>query len=236
VDGKLDDVRIYSKALSAQEIHTVMGVNAAPTVEAGTDQSVTLPAAASLHGMVGDDGLPPGGTLTQTWSKDSGPGAVTFADANAADTMATFSVPGTYVLRLTASDSALSASDTVTVTVQGQAAARGDFDGNGVIDIADVDLLYAKLGTAVPPTDAKFDLTNDGKVDIDDARELVEVIIGTSMADTDLNKKVDILDLGNLANRYGMSGGFGDGDTDGNGVIDILDLGNLANDYGKTYP
>jgi len=112
---------------------------------------------------------------------------------------------------------------------------RGDFNGDGKVNIEDVDAIYAILGTNSPPTDARFDLTNDGKVDITDARELVQVIIGTSMADTNLDKSVDIVDLGNLANGYGMSGGFGDGDTDGNGVIDILDLGNLANDYGKTY-
>jgi len=113
---------------------------------------------------------------------------------------------------------------------------RGDFNGDDVVDIADVNLLYAVLGTNVPPTDAKFDLTGDGKVDIADARELVEVIIGTSMADTNLDHKVDILDLGNLANKYGLGGGFGDGDTDGSGSIDILDLGNMANDYGKDFP
>jgi hypothetical protein len=47
----------------------------------------------------------------------SGPGTATFADPNAVDTTASFSAAGTYVLRLTASDSLLSASDDVTVTV-----------------------------------------------------------------------------------------------------------------------
>ena len=52
-----------------------------------------------------------------TWSKVSGPGTVTFGNANAVDTTATFSAAGTYVLRLSATDSALSAADEVTVTV-----------------------------------------------------------------------------------------------------------------------
>jgi hypothetical protein len=225
-------------ALSATDTMTVIvnpPPNQAPTVDAGSDQTITLPAGASLDGTVSDDGLPAGGTLTQTWSKQSGPGSVTFGDPNAVDTTATFSTAGTYVLKLTAGDTELTATDTVTITVNSPAAVRGDFTGDGVIDIDDVDALYAVLGTNVPPTDAKFDLTNDAKVDIADARELVQVIIGTSMADTNLDKSVDIVDLGNLANRYGQSGGFGDGDTDGNGVIDIVDLGNLANDYGNTY-
>jgi hypothetical protein len=48
---------------------------------------------------------------------------VTFANASAVDTTATFSEAGTYVLRLTAQDGALSASDEVTVTVTDQTSA-----------------------------------------------------------------------------------------------------------------
>jgi hypothetical protein len=91
--------------------------NTAPSVNAGADQSVTLPASASLSGTVTDDGLPnPPATLTRTWSKLSGPGTVTFGNASAAATTASFSLAGVYVLRLTASDSALSSSDDVQVT------------------------------------------------------------------------------------------------------------------------
>jgi hypothetical protein len=91
--------------------------NAAPSVNAGVDQSVTLPSTASLDGTVTDDGLPAGSTLTQTWSKVSGPGTVTFGDSTAQDTTASFSTSGTYVLRLTGTDGTLSSSDDVTVTV-----------------------------------------------------------------------------------------------------------------------
>ena len=90
--------------------------NTVPVVNAGPDLAITLPAAATLDGTVSDDGLP-SGTVTQVWTVDSGPGTVTFAGATAVDTTATFSLAGTYVLRLTATDSALSAFDTVTVTV-----------------------------------------------------------------------------------------------------------------------
>ncbi|MGV3519773.1 PKD domain-containing protein, partial [Luteitalea sp.] len=91
--------------------------NLAPTVEAGADQSITLPAAASLAGSATDDGLPAGSTLTYAWAQVSGPGTATFTAPTNASTSATFSAAGTYVLRLTASDGALSGSDTVTVTV-----------------------------------------------------------------------------------------------------------------------
>jgi PKD repeat protein len=92
--------------------------NQAPVVSAGVDQAVTLPASASLDGTVSDDGLPnPPGTVTTAWSVVSGPGTVSFGNAGSVDTTASFSAAGTYVLRLTASDSQLSASDDVTVTV-----------------------------------------------------------------------------------------------------------------------
>ncbi|MEO8344112.1 MAG: RHS repeat-associated core domain-containing protein [Betaproteobacteria bacterium] len=93
-------------------------VNQAPTVNAGNSQSITLPALAPLVGTATDDGLPnPPGTLTLLWTKDSGPGAVSFGDPGQAATTANFNVPGVYVLRLTANDSALSSSATVQITV-----------------------------------------------------------------------------------------------------------------------
>ena len=92
--------------------------NTAPVVSAGSDQTITLPSTAALDGTVSDDGLPnPPGAVTTTWSQVSGPGTVSFGDANAVDTTASFSVEGTYTLRLTASDSVLSNSDDVVVTV-----------------------------------------------------------------------------------------------------------------------
>nr|MBA3686201.1 DUF1593 domain-containing protein [Planctomycetota bacterium] len=98
--------------------------NQAPTVNAGSDRVVTLPASASLDGTVGDDGLP-NGALNLAWTQLSGPGSVSFANAGAIDTTASFTAAGTYALRLTASDGALSASDDVMVTVSSQPAPGG---------------------------------------------------------------------------------------------------------------
>ena len=91
--------------------------NTAPVANTGPDQTITLPDMAALTGVVTDDGLPAGGTLTVSWSQVSGPGMVRFANANATMTTATFSEPGTYVLRLSASDSELESSDEVTITL-----------------------------------------------------------------------------------------------------------------------
>ena len=117
VAESFDGVSAAAPLLHVEYI-TGNGTNQAPTVTAGPDQSITLPNAATLDGTVSDDGLPnPPGVVTTTWSQISGPGTVTFADATAVDTTASFPVDGTYVLRLTADDSLLTAFDELTVTV-----------------------------------------------------------------------------------------------------------------------
>ncbi len=98
-----------------------------PTVSAGADQSIALPNSATLAGSASDDGLP--SPLTTQWVQVSGPGPVTFGNANALSTTATFSVPGSYALRLTASDGALAADAMTTVTVLAQGAVIGTGTG-----------------------------------------------------------------------------------------------------------
>ncbi len=56
-------------------------------------------------------------TLTVAWTQVSGPGTTTFHQRRRAVTTATFSEAGTYVLRLSASDTELTGTDDVTVTV-----------------------------------------------------------------------------------------------------------------------
>jgi len=168
-DGALDEVRIWSRALSATELqandralsgteanllayyrldggsgqaiadasasarHGTLGAttaieasdpawssgpaNAAPTVDAGPDQSFLWPTnSTSLFGSAQDDGLP-AGTLTYRWSVANGPGTVSFQNANTLQTTATFSAPGVYRLALEANDGALSASDQIEIRI-----------------------------------------------------------------------------------------------------------------------
>src|SRR5207249_3965515 len=93
-------------------------VNQAPTVSAGSDQTITLPASASLTGTATDDGLPnPPGALSYSWTQVSGPGTVRSEEATVGDAQATLASSGIYVISLTASDSVLSSSSTMTITV-----------------------------------------------------------------------------------------------------------------------
>ncbi len=93
--------------------------NEAPTVDAGPDQSITLPGTAALSGSGTDDGMPtPPGALSFTWHMVSGPGTVSFTSTMFPNTTASFSTAGTYVLQLDANDGAATTSDTITITVQ----------------------------------------------------------------------------------------------------------------------
>ena len=129
--GSVAEVLVYARALSDSERAAVEAYlmskyfgsspaptpdNKAPVVNAGPDLTIAVSATAELRGSVTDDGKP-SNKLTIAWSKVSGPGNVTFANASSPTTTAQFSAAGSYVLRLTASDGALSASDDVSVTV-----------------------------------------------------------------------------------------------------------------------
>jgi hypothetical protein len=112
-DGELsasDDVTVAATV-------TVAPTNQPPQVNAGADASIQLPTAAvSLTGSATDDLLAVA-ALSLEWAQVSGPSPAVIAVPDAASTVATFSSAGTYVLRLTAHDGELSASDEVAVTV-----------------------------------------------------------------------------------------------------------------------
>lgn len=98
-------------------------VNSAPVVTAVGPITVTLPGTITLNSIATDDGLP-SNTLSLEWSA-TGPGSVTFSAPTAADTTATFSAAGSYVLRLTASDGALQSQSDVPVFVNAAPTAGG---------------------------------------------------------------------------------------------------------------
>src|SRR5262249_58963962 len=93
--------------------------NRPPVVDAGPDQVVTLPVqGVTLSGTASDDGLPAGSSLSVAWSQIAGPGLAAFQAPSALTTGVSFDKAGTYVLRLSATDGALTTFDAVSVTVQ----------------------------------------------------------------------------------------------------------------------
>ncbi|MBN2561938.1 MAG: tandem-95 repeat protein, partial [Phycisphaerae bacterium] len=127
--GILDEFSLYSRALEPDEVYAIFAAGEAgkcpvddnedPQVSAGPDLRLPeISQAVTLQGEVTDDGRPTNTTLRTSWSVVSGPGTVTFADASSPQTPATFSVPGTYMLNLTASDGSIRAGDKVQVRVE----------------------------------------------------------------------------------------------------------------------
>ena len=112
---RADDTQLQTVTTVGVQVNPA---NKAPVVSAGPNQTIALPnATATLTGTVTDDGLPSGAAVTQQWTEVSGPATVTFSAPTQKTTNATFTLDGTYVLRLTASDTQLSASSDVTITV-----------------------------------------------------------------------------------------------------------------------
>ena len=92
---------------------------ALPNVLTGTPPQPTEGIASPLAGRVAV-------ATSCLWESVSGPGSVSFADASQAATTATFSAPGSYVLRLTAANALGETSATLQVQVNAVPSASGD--------------------------------------------------------------------------------------------------------------
>lgn len=72
--------------------------------------------------------------------------------------------------------------------------AIGDFDSSGTFDVADLDLLAEQM-LAPNPTDLRFDLTSDGRVNSADREFWVHQIRNTYFGDTNLDGQFSATDL-----------------------------------------
>ena len=123
-NGRMDDVRLFPKLLSTNEIFALNGFapgytnrNAAPLVDAGTNVTVQVGLPLTLAGTSSDDGLPnPPGLLTNTWSQVY-TNTVTIPASNSVTTTLTFTNDGAFTFRLTADDSDIASFAEVVVTV-----------------------------------------------------------------------------------------------------------------------
>ena len=106
----------------------------------------------------------------------------------------------------------------------------GDFNEDGILSGADMDLLSAASGG----TDVVFDLTSDGVVDQADREFWVEDVSRTFFGDTNLDQTVEFQDFLDLAKSFGTNAGWSGGDFDGDGEVAFADFLVLANNFGQT--
>ena len=104
--------------VSSNIVVVVEPTNRPPSVFVGSDRTNYLSTnSVLLSGVVSDDGLPFGSTLTVAWTNLSGGTGVTFVNSNVPVASAYFSATGTYVLQLSANDSQYITKSNFTMTV-----------------------------------------------------------------------------------------------------------------------
>jgi len=98
-------------------VKAALVVNQAPTANAGTDLSITLPT--SSTNLNGSNSKDPDGTISKyAWTEASGPSTAIFGNAGAATTAVSGLVQGTYTFNLTVIDNGgKTSTDAVVVTV-----------------------------------------------------------------------------------------------------------------------
>ena len=121
----------------------------------------------------------------------------------------------------------------------------GDFNSDGVVDLADIDAFIGTFGQAPTGALASFDLDTDGDIDLDDLRFQVENFVqtsngvtGTFLGDANLDGVVDGIDEGIVISNLGQSvSSWSDGDFNLDGFVDALNdqftvLGNFGQSNG----
>jgi len=108
----------------------------------------------------------------------------------------------------------------------------GDFSGDDVLDVADIDLLgrAIQMGSVHP----QYDLNRSGAVDLEDHAYWVSDLNRTWMGDANLDGNVNFADFVALADHFGGPGGWGQGDFNADGTVQFPDFAILASNYGMT--
>ncbi|MBN2290934.1 MAG: carbohydrate-binding protein, partial [Pirellulales bacterium] len=255
-DGKVLRLEMIGNHLNINwlEFETSTPPNEAPSVDAGLDASTAV-FTNHVDGTVTDDGLPnPPAAVTTTWTKQSGPGNVTFGDAGSIDTTARFDAPGVYTLRLAADDGEKQSFDEVLITVT---PLPGDANGDGSVDVSDLGTLATNYGTSSGAEWGDGDFNFDGKVNQADLSILVskygQTIPSATVAtaaiapqdpcDLDHDGQVGLGDLAFFSSVYGEQPGITTespyayaADFDGNGTVDLGDLGIFSSHYRQEPP
>ena len=159
---------------SGDELWTLSPDNAAPTANAGNNQSVSAGATVTLSGSGTD---PDDDDLTYTWSQTDGP-TVTLSGSGAIRTFVAPAGDATFVFRLTVSDGTLSDTDDIAITVTDTTVPVGDqtldigpytFLTTGIVYWFLSDVLIDAVFLVGEPTDVSLNslyIYDDGGVEV----------------------------------------------------------------------
>jgi hypothetical protein len=104
----------------------------------------------------------------------------------------------------------------------------GDVNGDGFVDVADLDALTAAVvaGTA----DSQFDVDGSGNVDVEDRTYWIEDIKGTISGDVNFDRIVDSTDLNAIGLNWQSTTATSwlQGDFNGDGNVDATDLNDVG--------
>ena len=158
--------------------------NIGPDVDAGADQNITFPSPASLAATVSDDGEPAPPSTTVAWEKVNGPGSVTFTDAARSDTTATFSAPGTYVLRLIADDGEIKTCNELTVSTTTPMVTVEALNAAAEFQLAPGELRITRAGSTAASLTVRWSVAGSATPDVDYAHlgNVVTLAIGEAAA------------------------------------------------------
>ena len=119
-NGKIDDIRIYNRELSASEVNNLFhegNWNTLPTANAGIDQSIHVGNSVSLNASGSSDA--DGDSLTYNWSISSKPNgsSLAIADSTLVNITLTPDIVGTYNILLSVSDGYAIVTDSIQLVV-----------------------------------------------------------------------------------------------------------------------
>jgi len=110
---------------------------------------------------------------------------------------------------------------------------RGDLNGDGAQDAADIDALFASIQTDVD--DPEFDVNDDGKVDSQDIDYLLIEVLNRRWGDTNLDGTIGFEDFLVLSQSFGSAdAGWSQGDFTGDGEVSFADFLLLSAAFGES--
>jgi len=104
----------------------------------------------------------------------------------------------------------------------------GDVDSDGEIDQADITFTQDAVSGSFSP---EYDHNLDGVLSLADVDHLIQEILGTRPGDTNLDRRVNFVDLLALASNYELAGTWQEGDFNRNGIVDSVDHRTLSDNY-----